>query len=133
MELLKEWLSKSESNLYILGVALAFAALVLPAKKENYKKDCLLVAICFSIYIICEAIMSIAAPTKYSLVLTLLFVGGCSLSVAVGRIVRLYLMWIFKIIKSIIEWKKGHNINEAVDEVNENQLEIEAIHNEDKV
>lgn len=133
MELLKEWLSKSEGNLYMLGVALAFAALVLPAKKEKYKKDCLLVAICFSIYIICEAIMSIATPTKYALELTLLLVGGCTLSLAVGRIARLYLMWIIKIIKSVIEWKKGNSNNETIEATAENQLEIEAIHSEDNV
>ena len=125
MELLTEWFSKDESDLYMLGYAIIFAMLVLPAKKQKYNSNFLLIGVSFSIYIICETILTVLKPSDYAICFVALFVGGAAFSVAAGRLAKFYLLWIKKEIHDFAKWHdRIKHPEKYMDEENEQHEEL---------
>lgn len=122
MEILQEWFAVGESDLYLLGYALIFAMIAMPAKKEKYGADFALMGIGFLVYVLCEFIMTVIVPASYSTEFLLLFIGGTAFSVSVGRMIKFYLIWMGRGIKKILDSRKQKK-DSRLEEVDEEIVE----------
>ncbi|MBP3888398.1 MAG: hypothetical protein J6F30_12265 [Cellulosilyticum sp.] len=84
MIILKEWL---ESDLLLLGLIIWMLSILYPWKNERNKLNYVRILGCIIVYIISEVIMRVT--NDWGVTFILLFVGGVSLSIAFGRVVKM--------------------------------------------
>lgn len=95
MELLREWLVWGESDLFFYGIGLIVISAFLPWKANKSLKNYLIIAACIIVYGICELVVTFWFQNWLRGYICL-FVGGTTLSIAIGRFIKMIWKKLFR-------------------------------------
>lgn len=96
MTILAEWFHYGESDLFFIGIAIIVVSILFPVYRNKMKNSWFRVLIYFAIYAISEVVASFIwkyISISWTVIFLLLFIGGASLSITVGRTIRLLLTY----------------------------------------
>lgn len=96
MELLREWFIWGESDLFIYGIIIIAISAFFPLKLEKRKRNYFVIAVCLTIYVVCEIVVTFWFQ-NWLRAYVCLFLGGIAFSIAVGRMVKI--VWVRFLVK----------------------------------